>query len=66
MMIILSNYENKYIELREKYDPWKVTGPLLISKLDSSTLTMFPPVYFYPIHWNGITDCELHKKNRSS
>ena len=62
LMNILGSFEHNYIELRKKYATWELTGPLLISKLDRSLLTLFPSVYFYPIHWNGITDPHLHKK----
>tara|TARA_Y100000389_G_C17451110_1_gene514865 strand:+ start:156 stop:2255 length:2100 start_codon:yes stop_codon:yes gene_type:complete len=62
LMNIIASYQYNYVELRKKYDAWEIIGPLLISKLDRSLLTLFPSVYFYPIHWNGIKDPHLHKK----
>ena len=62
LMNILANYEDIYLQLRENYQPWEITGPLLINQLDRSTITLFPSIYFYTISWHGIKDCHLHKK----
>lgn len=47
---------------------WKVVGPLYVTRIYNETRREFPDVhvypmkYFYPRHWKGITDPELHKK----
>jgi inositol phosphorylceramide mannosyltransferase catalytic subunit len=61
----LISLEPRYEQIRKKNSPWKVTGPMLITKLfhqPDLKLTILPSVYFYPIRWHGITDPELHKK----
>jgi mannosyltransferase OCH1-like enzyme len=52
----------------ERSAAWKVAGPLYVTKMYSETRREFPDIhvypmkYFYPLHWKGITDPELHKK----
>jgi hypothetical protein len=47
---------------------WKRVGPLYVSRVYMQNKKHFPDVkiypmkYFYPRHWGGITDPELHKK----
>lgn len=49
-------------------DNWIVTGPLYTTEMFQATRKSYPDVkiypmrYFYPLHWHGITDPELHKK----
>ncbi len=58
--------ESNYLELREKYMPWELIGPLFIDKirLNNMPLTIYPTKYFYPVYWHGITDVEYHKKHK--
>jgi hypothetical protein len=28
----------------------------------NKNITIFPSIYFYPISWHNINDCEFHKK----
>lgn len=51
----------KYREKRLRRGPSKVTGPVLFSQIRKHNVTMFPPVFFYPIHWEGITNINHHK-----
>ena len=52
----------------ERSAAWKVVGPLYVTRMYHETRREFPDVhvypmkYFYPRHWKGITDPELHKK----
>lgn len=47
---------------------WRRVGPLYVTRTYISSKNEFPDVhvypmkYFYPRHWKGITDPELHKK----
>ena len=47
---------------------WKVTGPLFVTQVYNKQKAEIPDVHiypmklFYPIHWGGIKDPELHKK----
>jgi len=47
---------------------WKRVGPLYVSRVyfkskgDFPDVHVYPMKYFYPRHWRGITDPELHKK----
>ena len=47
---------------------WRRVGPLYVSRVYLQNKKRFPDVkiypmkYFYPRHWGGITDPELHKK----
>lgn len=47
---------------------WKRVGPLYVSRVyfkskgDFPDVHVYPMKYFYPRHWKGITDPELHKK----
>jgi hypothetical protein len=49
-------------------DAWKQVGPLFVTKVYTELKDYFPDVhvypmkYFYPVHWGGITDPELHMK----
>ena len=52
----------------ERSAAWKVVGPLYVTRMYNETRREFPDIhvypmkYFYPRHWGGITDPELHKK----
>lgn len=41
-----------------------MTGSVLMTKLYNIKygITIFPSHYFYPIHWHGIKDANLHNK----
>jgi hypothetical protein len=47
---------------------WKAVGPYYVTQIYNETRKEFPDVhvypmkYFYPRHWAGIRDPELHKK----
>jgi hypothetical protein len=47
---------------------WKRTGPIYVTRMYKECKKQFPDIhiypmkYFYPRHWRGITDPELHKK----
>jgi mannosyltransferase OCH1-like enzyme len=49
-------------------DAWRRVGPLLVSRVykrykkDFPDVHVYPMKYFYPVHWGGIKDPELHKK----
>lgn len=49
-------------------DAWKRTGPLYVtrvymrSKKEFPDIHIYPMKYFYPLHWGGIKDPELHTK----
>jgi hypothetical protein len=49
-------------------DAWKQVGPLFVTQVYTELKDYFPDVhiypmkYFYPMHWGGITDPELHTK----
>lgn len=49
-------------------EAWKMTGPLFVTRVYMDNKAKFPDIhiypmkYFYPIHWGGIKDPELHKK----
>jgi mannosyltransferase OCH1-like enzyme len=41
----------------------ELTGPLYLNRiLSNKNITIFPSIYFYPISWHNINDCELHTK----
>jgi mannosyltransferase OCH1-like enzyme len=56
------------LDVSEKKVAWKTVGPLYVTRMYHATRKDFPDVhiypmkYFYPMHWGGITDPELHKK----
>jgi phosphorylcholine metabolism protein LicD len=58
--------ESNYLELRKKYMPWELIGPLFIDKirLNNMPLTIYPTKYFYPVYWHGIKDVEYHKNHK--
>lgn len=49
-------------------EAWRRVGPLYVTRMYKKLRGKYPDVhiypmrYFYPIHWGGITDPELHKK----
>jgi mannosyltransferase OCH1-like enzyme len=48
-------------------DPWKVTGPMLVTELaikhqHEIPLTYYKSTIFYPRRWHGIQDINLHTK----
>ena len=60
----IENMNRDYLKIREKKQPWQITGPLLVNliKTKNKPYTRFPTKYFYPIPWHGIKDKQLHKK----
>jgi mannosyltransferase OCH1-like enzyme len=56
------------LEKEERKAAWKVVGPLYVTRMYHATRREFPDIhvypmkYFYPLHWKGIKDPELHKK----
>jgi len=56
------------LEKEDKKAAWKAVGPHYVTRVYTQTRKEFPDVhvypmkYFYPRHWKGITDPELHKK----
>ena len=60
---IVSNSERE-----AKGAAWKRVGPLYVSRVyltskdDFPDVHIYPMKYFYPMHWRGITDPNLHKK----
>ena len=57
-------------EREEGEDAWRKVGPLYVTRVYMALKKKMPGVhiypmrYFYPRHWKGITDPELHKKVR--
>jgi mannosyltransferase OCH1-like enzyme len=57
-------------EREEGEDAWRKVGPLYVTRVYAKLKKKMPDVhvypmrYFYPRHWKGITDPELHKKVR--
>jgi hypothetical protein len=55
-------------EKEEGQAAWRRVGPLYVTRVYMKYKSEFPDVhvypmkYFYPRHWKGITDPELHKK----
>lgn len=55
-------------EKEEGQAAWRRVGPLYVTrvylkhKADFPDVHIYPMKYFYPRHWKGITDPELHKK----
>jgi mannosyltransferase OCH1-like enzyme len=63
--------ENMKIESGEgKPEVWKAVGPNYVTRVYNTTRKEFPEVhvypmkYFYPVHWGGITDPNMHKNTR--
>jgi len=52
----------------ERKAAWKAAGPLYVTRMYHVTRSDFPDIhiypmkYFYPRHWSGITDPDMHKK----
>ena len=41
----------------------ELIGPLYLNRtLKNQNITIFPSIYFYPIRWHRINDCNLHTK----
>jgi hypothetical protein len=66
---IIRNWGNKnivkkdYLRKRMVHGVCELIGPLyLTNMLANQNITIFPSIYFYPISWHNINDCELHKK----
>ena len=53
-----------------KPEVWKAVGPNYVTRVYNTTRKEFPDVhvypmkYFYPLHWGGITDPNMHKNTR--
>ena len=55
--------EKDYVKRRMIHGVCELTGPLYLNRiLSTQNITIFPSIYFYPISWHNINDCELHKK----
>ena len=52
--------EIDYDDARRKDGPYAVTGPLLLTR-EAHRITVVPSECFYPVHWAGIRDPEVHK-----
>jgi len=56
------------LDKEDRKAAWKAVGPYYVTRMYSSSRREFPDVhvypmkYFYPRHWKGITDPDLHKK----
>jgi len=65
---LLDGIANAAKDGSNKTAAWKRVGPLYVTRTYIRTKKGFPDVhiypmkYFYPMHWGGITDPELHKK----
>jgi hypothetical protein len=52
----------------EKKAAWRAVGPYYVTRMYHATrreipdVHVYPMKYFYPRHWKGITDPDLHKK----
>lgn len=63
---VKENVDN--LDKDSKKAAWKAVGPYYVTRVYTSTRREFPDVhvypmkYFYPRHWKGITDPDLHKK----
>jgi len=52
-----------YTRRRMIHGVCELTGPLYLNRiLSTQNITIFPSIYFYPISWHNINDCNLHKK----
>jgi mannosyltransferase OCH1-like enzyme len=57
----LEDFHLFYTKLRRRIGVSRMTGPLFF-RFIQDRVTVFPSDYFYPIHWEGISDINLHKK----
>jgi len=56
-----------YINKRKTRGVSKMLGPKLFNHFTESTnITIFPSIYFYPVSWHNITDISYHLKNKIS
>jgi mannosyltransferase OCH1-like enzyme len=52
-----------YIRKRKIIGVCELIGPLYLNRmLSNENITSFPSIYFYPISWHNINDCNLHAK----
>ena len=52
-----------YVKRRMVHGVCELIGPLYLHRtIASQNITIFPSIYFYPISWHNINDCELHSK----
>lgn len=52
-----------YIRKRIIIGVCELIGPLYLNRtLKNQNITIFPSIYFYPISWHRINDCNLHTK----
>lgn len=52
-----------YMRKRKIIGVCELIGPLYLNRiLSNENITIFPSIYFYPINWHNINDCELHTK----
>ena len=59
---IINSKEN-YTRKRMVHGVCELIGPLYLHRtIASQNITIFPSIYFYPISWHKINDCELHTK----
>jgi hypothetical protein len=52
-----------YLRKRMMHGVCELIGPLYLTRmLLNENITIFPSIYFYPISWHFINDCDLHTK----
>ncbi|NBR60031.1 MAG: hypothetical protein EBT86_00005 [Actinobacteria bacterium] len=58
----------EYAEKKKTSNVWERTGPYFITDMMKSSssldIKIVPKHFFYPVHWDGIKDFELHKKQK--
>ena len=53
-----------YVRKRRIHGVCELIGPLYLNRiLSTQNITIFPSIYFYPISWHNINDCELHSNS---
>ena len=55
--------EKDYVKRRMIHGVCELIGPLYLHRtIAPQNITIFPSIYFYPMSWHNINDCELHTK----
>jgi mannosyltransferase OCH1-like enzyme len=55
--------QQNYVKRRMIHGVCELIGPLYLHRtIASQNITIFPSIYFYPISWHNINDCNLHTK----
>ena len=70
MRLLIDGIENyikiskeNYTKRRMVHGVCELIGPLYLHRtIASQNITIFPSIYFYPINWHNINDCNLHIK----